>query len=81
MRIVFNRTNMVSTGWKFTNTPLGLFAEREDYEGGVTLLVRELGDGDGLEWVPPRLDSFEDGKFMTHLFDVLGENNTAYKIL
>jgi hypothetical protein len=80
MRIVFTRGNMVDTGWKLTNTPLGLFAEREDPEGGITLFMRDQG-GDRLEFTPPKLESFNDGKFMAHLFDVLAENNTNYTLV
>lgn len=78
MRLIFDRSNMTSTGWKLTKTPSGMFAECEDREGGIALLLRET-EGK-LDFTLPDPESSSDGKFLAHLFDVLHENNTRYTI-
>lgn len=79
MRVIFNRTDLVDTGWTLDAKPIGLMASHEDREGKVVIVLRDLGER--LEFTTPSLESFNDGKFMAHLFDVLAENDTAYTIL
>lgn len=79
MRVILDHTNMVDTGWELRARPaLGIVASHEDRKGKVTLVLRDLGDR--LEFTPPRLESFDDAKFMAHLFDVLAENGTTYSL-
>lgn len=79
MRILLDRDNMVTTGWKITDSNLGVMAEHDDREGRVTLVLREVEGR--LEFAVLSPESAIDGWFMTHLFDVLVENATTYKIV
>lgn len=79
MRILLDPDNMVATGWRVTASSLGTMAEHDDREGLVTILLREVEGR--LEFEVPAPESAVDGWFMTHLFDVLTENTTTYKIV
>lgn len=79
MRILLDRDNMVATGWKITDSNLGVMAEHDDREGLVTLVLREVEGR--LEFAVPSPESALDGWFMAHLVDVLVENVTTYRIV